>query len=82
MSAFTLVDISHHTISVDPGAPLLTKPFTLDALERKVREVLTPSPFARPSRATGSGARETQGTATTEGKPLTSPDPIRTSGDG
>lgn len=48
MSAFTLVDFAHHTISVDLGVPILAKPFTLDALERKVRELLAPSPFVPP----------------------------------
>jgi two-component system cell cycle sensor histidine kinase/response regulator CckA len=40
MSAFNVVDFAHHTISVDLGVSILTKPFTLDALERKVRELL------------------------------------------
>ena len=49
MSAFSLVDMAHHTISIDQGVPILTKPFTLDALERKVHGLLAPSPFARPA---------------------------------
>jgi two-component system cell cycle sensor histidine kinase/response regulator CckA len=40
MSAFNVVDFAHHTISVDPGVPILTKPFTLEALEWKVCELL------------------------------------------
>jgi two-component system, cell cycle sensor histidine kinase and response regulator CckA len=52
MSAFSVVDFAHHTISVELGVPILTKPFTLDTLERKVRELLAPSPFSRPA---GSG---------------------------
>jgi hypothetical protein len=41
---FNIVDFAHHTISVDPGVPILAKPFSLDALERKVRELLARSP--------------------------------------
>ena len=48
MSGFTVVDFAHHTISVDPAIPVLHKPFALDALHRKVREILAPSPFGRP----------------------------------
>ena len=56
MSAFDVVDFDHHTISVDIGAPILTKPFTLDALERKVDALLARSPFAR---LAGSGQPDT-----------------------
>jgi DNA-binding NtrC family response regulator len=48
MSAFTLVDIQNQRIELDPGVPLLAKPFSVDALTKKVREVLAPSFFARP----------------------------------
>ncbi len=48
MSAFVLVNIAHHNIQIDPGVPILAKPFSLDALTLRVRQLLTPSPFARP----------------------------------
>ena len=48
MSGFAVVDFTRATISVDPGIPILPKPFTLNALQKKVHEILTPSPFDRP----------------------------------
>jgi hypothetical protein len=56
MTAFSLVDIEHQRIELDPGVPILAKPFGVDALIKKVREVLaapTPSrqvPFAAAAR--------------------------------
>jgi CheY-like chemotaxis protein len=50
MSAFTLVDIQNQRIHLDPGVPILAKPFSVDALTKKVRELLAPSFFARPPR--------------------------------
>jgi DNA-binding NtrC family response regulator len=47
MSAFSLVDIAHHTIYIEPGVPILAKPFSVEALGLRVRQLLTPSPFAR-----------------------------------
>ena len=45
MSGFTTVDFNHHRIAVDPRVPILAKPFSLDALQRKVSEILVPSPY-------------------------------------
>jgi DNA-binding NtrC family response regulator len=47
MSAFSLVDIAHHSIFIEPGVPILAKPFSIDGLVLKVRQLLAPSPFAR-----------------------------------
>lgn len=53
MTAFSLVDIENQRIELDSGVPILAKPFGVDVLTKKVREVLlsaTPagvlSPFA------------------------------------
>lgn len=48
MSAFSLVDIAHHSIFIEPGVPILAKPFSIDALALKVRQLLAPSPFSQP----------------------------------
>jgi CheY-like chemotaxis protein len=56
MSGFTLVQAQHEMLEtragLEPGSPLLPKPFTPDNLTKKVGEVLatrnpSPSPFAR-----------------------------------
>jgi len=56
MSGFTLV-LAHQAVLEDepglaPGTPIIAKPFTLERLTQKVREVLgsKPSPFARHER--------------------------------
>lgn len=52
MTAFSLVDIENQRIELDPGVPILAKPFGVDVLTKKVREVLSAtsvaavSPFA------------------------------------
>jgi len=52
MTAFSLVDIQNQQIGLERDVPILAKPFRVDALTKKVREVLevpTPSrsnPFA------------------------------------
>jgi DNA-binding NtrC family response regulator len=48
MSAFSLVDIAHHSIFIEPGVPILAKPFSIDGLVSKVRQLLAPSPFSHP----------------------------------
>jgi hypothetical protein len=53
MSAFTLVDIQNQRIDLDPGVPIIAKPFGVDVLTKKVREVLAPSFFARPAQPAG-----------------------------
>ena len=40
MTAFSLVDIQNQRIGLDPGVPILAKPFRVDVLTNKVREVL------------------------------------------
>lgn len=40
MTAFSLVDIENQRIELDAGVPILAKPFSVDALTKKVREVL------------------------------------------
>jgi len=42
MTAFSLVDFTKQAIELDPGVPILAKPFGVDVLTRKVREVLAP----------------------------------------
>lgn len=42
MTAFSLVDFRKQAIELDPGVPILAKPFGVDVLFRKVREVLAP----------------------------------------
>lgn len=52
MTAFSLVDIQNQRIGLEPGVPILPKPFRVDVLTKKVREVLgvaapsRPNPFA------------------------------------
>jgi DNA-binding NtrC family response regulator len=60
MSAFSLVDIAHHSIFIEPGVPILAKPFSIDGLALKVRQLLAPSPFSQPPAGRRSGAT-TQG---------------------
>jgi CheY-like chemotaxis protein len=56
MTAFSLVDIDRQRIELDPGVPILAKPFGVDVLTKKVREVLDAlsrsraRPFAAASR--------------------------------
>jgi hypothetical protein len=52
MSAFTVVDIINQRIQLDPGVPILAKPFSIEGLTKKVRQVLAVSFFARPPRPT------------------------------
>src|SRR6266545_1709298 len=40
MTAFSLVDIQNQQIGLEPGVPILPKPFRVDVLTKKVREVL------------------------------------------
>jgi CheY-like chemotaxis protein len=52
MSAFTMVHLQDQRIEVEPGVPLVAKPFRVEDLTTKVRDVLTPrSVFAQPNRA-------------------------------
>ena len=45
MTAFSLVDIQNQRIGLEPGVPILAKPFRVDILTKKVREVLAvPAP--------------------------------------
>ena len=45
MTAFSLVDIQNHQIGLEPGVPILAKPFRVDVLAKKVHEVLAePAP--------------------------------------
>jgi hypothetical protein len=45
MTAFSLVDIQNQQIGLEPGVPILPKPFRVDVLTKKVREVLAePAP--------------------------------------
>ena len=45
MTAFSLVDIQNQRIGLEPGVPILPKPFRVDVLAKKVREVLAePAP--------------------------------------
>ena len=59
MTAFSLVEIERQRIALDHGVPILAKPFSVDVLTKKVREVLavpTPSrstPFAALRALTG-----------------------------
>jgi two-component system, cell cycle sensor histidine kinase and response regulator CckA len=46
MTAFTLVDFRRQAIELEPGVPILAKPFGIDVLVRKVREVLAPEAFS------------------------------------
>jgi DNA-binding response OmpR family regulator len=46
MSAFTHADFRSRQIDVDDDVPLLAKPFSVDALARKVEEVLSGSAVA------------------------------------
>lgn len=66
MSGFALVQAQHGVLEVEaglePGSPILPKPFTAEALAKKVSELLSrpgapPSPFARgrPPRAGSRG---------------------------
>ena len=45
MTAFSLVDIQNQQIGLEPGVPILPKPFRADVLSKKVRGVLAePAP--------------------------------------
>jgi two-component system, cell cycle sensor histidine kinase and response regulator CckA len=45
MTAFSLVDLQNQQIGLEPGVPILAKPFRVDVLTKKVREVLAvPAP--------------------------------------
>jgi DNA-binding response OmpR family regulator len=44
MTAFSLVDIENQRIELDSGVPILAKPFGVDILTKKVREVLSATP--------------------------------------
>ena len=52
MTAFSFVDIANQQIGLEPGVPILPKPFRIDVLTKKVRDVLAgpvrsrPEPFA------------------------------------
>jgi two-component system, cell cycle sensor histidine kinase and response regulator CckA len=61
MSAFSLVDITHHSIFIEPGVPILAKPFSIDGLVSKVRQLLAPSPFSHPSAGRRGGSATPQG---------------------
>jgi two-component system, cell cycle sensor histidine kinase and response regulator CckA len=46
MTGFSLVDIQNQQIGLEPGVPILPKPFRVDVLTKKVRAVLAePPPF-------------------------------------
>jgi two-component system cell cycle sensor histidine kinase/response regulator CckA len=46
MTAYSLVDIQNQQIELEPGVPILPKPFRVDVLTKKVRDVLAePAPF-------------------------------------
>ena len=49
MTAFSLVDIEYQRIELDPGVPILAKPFGVDVLIKKVRDVLTAPAPGRPA---------------------------------
>jgi CheY-like chemotaxis protein len=44
MSAFTVVDLANQRIQLDPGVPVLAKPFSVDALTKKVVSDATEQP--------------------------------------
>ena len=49
MTGFSLVDIQNQQIGLEPGVPILAKPFRVDVLIKKVREVLAVSAPPRSS---------------------------------
>ena len=51
MTAFSFVDIQNQQIGLEPGVPILAKPFRVDVLTKKVREVLAEPAPARPTRS-------------------------------
>jgi two-component system cell cycle sensor histidine kinase/response regulator CckA len=68
MSAFSLVDITHHSIFIEPGVPILAKPFSIDGLVSKVGQLLAPSPFSQaPSPFSHPSAGRRGGSATPQG---------------
>jgi hypothetical protein len=40
MTAFSFVDIANQQIGLEPGVPILAKPFRVEVLTKKVRDVL------------------------------------------
>ena len=54
VTAFAVAQLAHQEIvlkriALDPGVPILVKPFSFEALEKSVREVLEISPRSAPS---------------------------------
>jgi two-component system cell cycle sensor histidine kinase/response regulator CckA len=47
MTAFSFVDIANQQIGLEPGVPILAKPFRVEVLTKKVRDVLAQSAPAR-----------------------------------
>jgi DNA-binding response OmpR family regulator len=47
MTAFSLVDFKKQRIELEPGVPILAKPFGVDVLTKKVRQVLAVQAFSR-----------------------------------